>query len=145
MRGRPALDAGVPAAAGAFYLLNRFWLSRTVPGWPGLFLRCWANDILAGAAILCWLNLLLGWGRLGRVRSRMAAAGFLLACGLVWECAAPLWKPGAVFDFLDLLAYQAGGALVLLADRLLDRRKKQTRCGKGPQRVLAGNGEIQRK
>ncbi|MCI8869019.1 MAG: hypothetical protein HFF39_00500 [Lawsonibacter sp.] len=145
MRGRPALDAGVPAAAGAFYLLNRFWLSRTVPGWPGLFLRCWANDILAGAAILCWLNLLLGWGRLGRVRSRMVAAGFLLVCGLVWECAAPLWKPGAVFDLLDLLAYQAGGALVLLADRLLDRRKKQTRCGKGPQRVLAGNGEIQRK
>ena len=145
MRGRPALDAGVPATAGAFYLLNRFWLSRTVPGWPGLFLRCWANDILAGAAILCWLNLLLGWGRLGRVRSRMVAAGFLLVCGLVWECAAPLWKPGAVFDLLDLLAYQAGGALVLLADRLLDRRKKQTRCGKGPQRVLAGNGEIQRK
>lgn len=110
-RGR-SFDLAVIAAAGGFYLVNRLWLSRFVPGAAGLFLRCWANDMMAGAAILCWLNLLLGLAGLGRVRRRRWTILFLLLCGLVWEYAAPLWHPTAVSDPLDLLAYQAGGAAV---------------------------------
>ena len=45
-----------------------------------------------------------------------AAAACVLLCALVWEVLAPLWKPEAVGDPWDLLAYQAGG-LVWLAVR----------------------------
>ena len=41
----------------------------------------------------------------------------LLLAGLVWECLAPLWKAGAVFDPWDFLAYQVGGGLYLLLRR----------------------------
>lgn len=122
MRRENTFDLAVLWAAGSFYGLNRFWLSRTVPGAAGLFLRCWANDVVAGAAILCWLNLLLSLAGLGRVRRWVWAALFLLACGLVWECAAPLWKTGAVFDPLDLLAYQLGGAASLYLGRRIEEK-----------------------
>ena len=71
---------------------------------------------VAGLAICAWLDLLLSLGRLPPVASWRAAVPFLLLCALVWEVLAPLWKPEAVGDPWDLLAYQAGG-LVWLAVR----------------------------
>lgn len=105
-------DLTVLAAAGTFYLVNRLWLSHAA-GWPGWFLSCYANDIFAGAAITAWADLLLRLGGLTPIRSWRRTVPLLLACGLVWEVLAPLWKPEAVFDPWDFLAYQAGGALWL--------------------------------
>lgn len=112
MRQR-SFDWTVLAAAGIFYLVNRLWLSHMFGGWLGWFLSCYANDIFAGAAITAWADLLLRWGRLTPIRSWRQTVPLLLACGLVWEVLAPLWKPGAVFDPWDFLAYQAGSALWL--------------------------------
>lgn len=106
-------DWSVLTAAGIFYLVNRLWLGHMFGGWPGWFLSCYANDIFAGAAITAWADLLLRWGRLTPIRSWRQTVPLLLACGLVWEVLAPLWKPGAVFDPRDFLAYQAGGVLWL--------------------------------
>ena len=64
---RNKLNLSVLLGAGGFYLLNRLWLARAVRGWPGWFFRCYANDLWAGAAILAWADLLLGWGRLPRL------------------------------------------------------------------------------
>ena len=102
-------DLAVLAAAGAFYLTNRLWLSQTAGGPVGWFLTCYANDIFAGAAITAWADLLLRRGGLTPIRSWKQTVPLLLACGLVWEGLAPLWKPGAVFDPWDFAAYQAGG------------------------------------
>ena len=108
---RRRFDWAVLWAAGGFYLLNRLWLRPTLGGPAGWFLACYANDIFAGAAIVAWTDLLLRWGRLPPVRSWRQTALLLLACGLVWEVLAPVWKPRAVFDPWDFAAYQAGGIL----------------------------------
>lgn len=115
---RRIFDTLVCLAALAFYLLNRSLFSPALGGHMGWFLTCYANDIFAGAAIVAWLDLLLGLARLGQVRSWKQVVPFLLFCGLVWEVCAPLFKADAVFDLWDFAAYQAGGALWLLASRL---------------------------
>jgi len=120
------LDLLALGAAGGGYLLNRLWLCRVTEGWLRAFLICWANDILAGLFMIGWLNLLLGLGRLGRVRRPAHAALFLLGCALVWELAAPAFKPNAVFDLWDFAAYQAGGAIYLAAERLREGKGKGT-------------------
>ena len=106
-------DRAVLLAAGSFYLVNRLWLTQAIGGLAGWFLSCYANDIFAGAALAAWADLLLRWGRLPPIRSWRQTVPLLLACGFVWEVATPLWKPGAVFDPWDFLAYQAGALLWL--------------------------------
>ena len=106
-------NRAVLLAAGGFYLLNRLVLAHTVSGPLGWFLSCYANDIFAGAAIAAWSDLLFRLGRLPPIRSWRQTVPLLLACGFVWEVAAPLWKPGAVFDPWDFLAYQAVALLWL--------------------------------
>lgn len=113
------LNAFTVLAAGIFYLLNRLWLRTWVGGWPGWFLRCYANDLWAGAAILAWSDLLLGWGGLPQLDRWRRTVPFLLACGLVWELLAPIWRAGAVFDPWDFLAYQIGGTCWLAIRRRL--------------------------
>ena len=110
---RRQVDLLTLLAVAVFYSVNRLWLSGAADGWAGWFLTCYANDICAGAAILAWLDLLLSLGGRPPLRTLGAAILFLFACGLVWEVLAPLWKPGAVFDPWDLMAYQVGGLLWL--------------------------------
>lgn len=119
---RNRFDLAVLLGSGSFYLLNRLWLVRTVRGWPGWFLRCYANDLWAGAAILAWADLLLGWGRLPGLDRPRQTVPLLLACGLVWEVLAPLWKQGAVFDPWDFPAYQLGGLCWLWAVKYFSSR-----------------------
>lgn len=104
--------------AGSFYLANRLWLTKITGGLLSWFLSCYANDIFAGAAMSAWADLLLRLGRLPPVRSWRQTVPLLLACGLLWEVAAPIWKAGAVFDPWDFLAYQAGGLLWLAGRRI---------------------------
>ena len=111
MRPRKTFDLAVLTTAGGFYLLNRLWLAGTAGGPLGWFLTCYANDLWAGAAILAWTDCLLLWGRLPPLKKWRWNALLLVLCGLVWEVLTPAWKPTAVFDWWDLLAYQAGGFL----------------------------------
>lgn len=120
MKKRDRLNTFTLFAAGIFYLVNRLWLLGRAGEPLGWFLRCYANDLWAGAAILAWTDLLLGWGGLPRLRSWRRTVPLLLVCGLVWEVLAPLWKAGAVFDPWDFLAYQLGGALWLAAVQVLN-------------------------
>ena len=91
-------------------------------GWLAYVLNCYYNDILAGVAILAWTNLaMVHWG--GREPlSRRQNVLMLLACGVAWECLAPLWKAGAVFDPIDFLAYQLGGALYCIFSKPIHKK-----------------------
>ena len=68
--------------------------------------------------ILSLANLLLSAGRLPPLTRVLPTAAFLLLCGLFWEYVAPLLVSGSVSDPLDLLAYLAGGLVVLPLLRL---------------------------
>lgn len=118
-RARRRLDLALCLGVGLFYLLNVCVLRGSVGGAPGWFLACYANDVVAGLAICAWLDLLLSLGRLPPADSWRVTVPFLLLCALVWEVLAPLWKPEAVGDPWDLLAYQAGGLLWLALCRRL--------------------------
>ena len=113
MSRAPGLEGAVLAAAALEYAANHLWLRQAAGGAVRLFLVCWCNDLFAGAAILAWANLLLSLGRLPLLDRPLRALPFVLGCGLVWELAAPLWKPGAVCDPWDLAAYLAGALLYL--------------------------------
>lgn len=105
------------AGAAGFYAVNRFWLRCVTSGPARWFLVCYANDLFAGLFLAAWADLLLRLGRLPPIRSWRQTVPLLLACGLVWEVLAPLWKAGAVFDPWDFLAYQVGALGYLLARR----------------------------
>lgn len=100
-------------SSALFYLINRFWLIPCTDGSLHWFLRCYANDLCAGAVMLAWLDLLLCWGHLPALSSLKATFPFLLVCGFFWEVLSPLWKTTAVFDPWDFLAYQIGGIVWL--------------------------------
>lgn len=89
-----------------------------LPGAAGRFFAWYFHDILAGAMILSLANLLLSAGRLPPLTKVLPAAAFLLGCGLFWEYVSPLLISGSVSDPLDLLAYLAGGLVVLPLLRL---------------------------
>lgn len=119
------MDLLALGSAGGEYLLNRLWLRRVTAGWLREFFVCWANDVFAGVFMVAWLNLLLGFGKLGRVRSWRQTVPFLLACALLWELVAPAFKPEAVLDLWDFAAYQTGGLIYLAAEYLREKRTRR--------------------
>ena len=98
----------------ALYLLNCLWLKNAASGCLQWFLTCYFNDILAGAALPAVTSLLLLAAGRPPLKKWLHSALLLLAAGLVWEGLAPLWKSGAVFDWWDFAAYQAGGLICFL-------------------------------
>lgn len=74
--------------------------------------------------ILSLANLLLSAGRLPPLTRVLPAAAFLLLCGLFWEYVSPLLVSGSVSDPLDLLAYLAGGLVVLPLLRLARQQSR---------------------
>ena len=107
-------NIGIIAVCGGLYWLSRLVLRRVTSGGLQWFLVCYFNDILAGLVLLSVTGLLLIAAKHPPLRRWWPMALILLGAGAVWECLAPLWKPGAVFDWWDFAAYQAGGLLYRL-------------------------------
>ena len=99
---------------GGLYWLNRLWLSGITGGGLQWFLRCYFSDILAGLVLPAMVSILLLLIGHSPLRRWWPIAPLLLGAGLIWECLAPLWKCGAVFDWWDFPAYQLGGLLYVL-------------------------------
>ena len=114
------------------YGLNRFfllpWLAAAVQNLQGSgaasaevlyrFLSSYGADVLAGAWILCFLNLLLVWSGRRPIRRMAWAALFVLGCGVFWEYITPLYLNRVVSDPLDVAAYLAGGCMYMVLERV---------------------------
>ena len=96
---------------GGLYWINRLWLAKAVGGDLQWFLQCYFGDILAGLFLPAIASILLLLAGRSALQHWFPTVLLLLGAGLVWECLAPLWKPGAVFDWWDFAAYQLGGLL----------------------------------
>ena len=79
------------------------------------------NDVLAGLAFMAYTNVLLALFRpKGRIVRLRFVIPFIFACGLFWECVAPLFVSGSVADPWDLLAYVMGGIVYWAVNALVD-------------------------
>ena len=81
------------------------------------FVSGYGADVLAGAWILCFLNLVLVWSGRRPIRRMGWAVLFVLGCGIFWEYITPLYLSRTVSDPLDMAAYLAGGCVYLLFER----------------------------
>ena len=114
------------------YALNRFLL---IPGLGRfaermqdaevlyLFFASYGADILAGAWILCFLNLLLAWSGRRTTRRMMPAVLFVFGCGIFWEYITPLYLSRAVSDPLDIAAYLLGGCIYMVIEKQYFERR----------------------
>lgn len=80
-------------------------------------------DILAGAWILCFLNMLLAWSGRGTIRRMMPAFLFVFGCGIFWEYITPLYLSRAVSDPLDIAAYLLGGCIYTVIEKQYFERR----------------------
>ena len=76
--------------------------------------RAYFHDILAGIAIMAYINTLLNFFGFKVIKSIYHSVSISLLCGIVWEFFAPFLKNSAVFDYLDLIAYCVGASLYQL-------------------------------
>ena len=104
----------VLALGGVLYGANRLWLAeRAAEPFRWLFTG-YLNDVLAGLVLCAVTGLLLALAGKKGPHRLFHTVPLLLAAGVFWELAGPLFRREAVFDWWDLLAYQAGGLLYLL-------------------------------
>lgn len=101
------------------YLINTFALK---PLFHSPFLNNYFNDILGGLLFIAYLNLLFGWFRVREqyLRKYHVIVIILLAAGTGWEYLTPLYKE-STSDPWDLLAYQAGGLIYFIANKIAEK------------------------
>lgn len=87
------------------------------------FFAGYGADILAGAWILCFLNMLLAWSGRGTIRRMMPAFLFVFGCGIFWEYITPLYLSRAVSDPLDIAAYLLGGCIYMVIEKQYFERR----------------------
>lgn len=80
-------------------------------------LGSYGADVLAGAWIMCFLNLLLVWSGRNPIRSFAAALLFVFGCGIFWEYITPLYLSRSVGDPVDFAAYLIGVSVYMVFEK----------------------------
>jgi len=99
------------------YGVNRFFL---IPASSGVLhdLLAWHGaDALAGALMLCILNVLLIAAKRLPVRHLLPVTLFLLGCCIFWEVITPLYLSRSVGDPWDIVACWLGGTVMYVVDK----------------------------
>ena len=108
LRRQPLNPALILLVAGAYWVNNRY-LKSAFTGAARLFFVGYFNDLICPLLFFGYANLLLlTVGKELRQFRRLLLLG--LCVSAVWEGLAPLVKPGAVADPLDVACYLAGSA-----------------------------------
>lgn len=109
------------------YIFNNGVLKQISCGGIHYFFVCYFNDFLCPLFFVAYCNLLL----LLVEKELLKLKWILLLClstSLIWEYFAPLLKPTATADMLDILFYLLGGFLywlILKLNTLKTKEKKQ--------------------
>lgn len=94
----------------SIYAINKIFLKQLTDHW---FIQCYLNDIMAGIC-LSTVSQLLMWFWLKRPIKDAENILLIYVAGSYWEFIAPLYIAAAVTDLYDLVAYLAGGIIVIL-------------------------------
>ena len=98
------------------YALNRFFLIPVTTGGVHDLLAWHGADALAGAMMLCILNILLALTGRPSVSRFWIVILFLLSCGTFWEVVTPMYLSRSVGDPWDVAACWLGGTAMFFID-----------------------------
>lgn len=99
------------------YLLNRLLLKNITEGLIHWFLVCYWNDIFGAVAVSAYVHLIIFHYSRKEIRI-WGLIVILLACGIFWEIATPMFRKNSVCDFWDIIAYEFGGVLYYLSNKV---------------------------
>lgn len=94
----------------SIYAINKIFLKQLTDYW---FIQCYLNDIMAGIC-LSTVSQLLMWFWLKRPIKDSENILLIYTAGSYWEFIVPLYIAAAVTDLYDIVAYLAGGIIVIL-------------------------------
>ena len=98
------------------YTINKIYLKQLTDHW---MIQCYLNDIMAGICFSAVSQLLM-WFWLKRPIKDVENILLIYVAGSYWEFIAPLYIDSAVADLYDLVAYLAGGIIVILVRKYVD-------------------------
>ena len=92
------------------YSVNNYWFKKSTVDVVQYFFVCYFNDLLCPLFFMAYSNfLLLMEGK--ELKTLWETGRLCFAAGIVWEYFAPVLKPEAVSDPIDLGCYLVGGCL----------------------------------
>jgi len=97
-------------ASISLYILNQLILKHLNIIYLTNFFNFYFNDVLAQILMLSYSNFLMGKINKPILKLRYIIL-VVLACGIIWEFVAPLYKSRSTLDLFDFLAYLAGGLI----------------------------------
>ena len=97
-------DISLLLVCSILYVVNRIFGKQT----NSFFLHCYFNDLVAGVAFPCCVNIMFFIIKQMRVVKLIPLLVIIIVSGLFWEFVAPLYVPYAVTDVVDLVAYCSG-------------------------------------
>lgn len=112
MRRFRYLRDGLFLGSCALYAANR-WVVEPLTG-PHGFFSWWFNDLLlmpCAVPVCLWLERRLGLRRHDMPPSAAEMAFLLVLWSALFEILGPIWLPHATGDWMDIIAYAAGGVL----------------------------------
>lgn len=103
------------------YAINKIYLKQLTDHW---IIQCYLNDIMAGICFSAVSQLLMCFWLKRPIKD---AENILLiyAAGSYWEFIAPLYIAAAVTDPYDLVAYLAGGIIVILVRKYVNKLEEK--------------------
>ena len=101
----------------SIYAVNKIFLKQLINHW---FIQCYLNDIMAGIC-LSTVGQLLMWFWMKRPIKTAENILLIYAAGSYWEFIAPKYIATAVTDLYDLVAYLAGGLIVIFLRKYVNR------------------------
>lgn len=103
------------------YMINKIYLKQLTDHW---IIQYYLNDIMAG---ICFstVSQLLMWFWLKRPIKDAENILLIYLAGSYWEFIAPLYIDSSVADLYDLAAYLAGGIIVILVRKYVNKLEEK--------------------
>ena len=116
----PKINAIIFSISVFLYLLNRVLLKDITEGLVHWFLVCYWNDITGAIAFSAYVHSIIFYYSKKEIHFCVFLA-ILLACGIFWEIITPLFRKNSVCDFWDIIAYEFGGVICYVSNKICKR------------------------
>jgi len=102
------------------YICNELYLKNS---FSSIWIHGYFNDCLAGIILLAYVQIVLLPFFTKKISFTQTIV-LVFFSGLYWEFIAPLYRMEAVTDHRDLIAYELGGIICFMINKIIIGRKK---------------------